>query len=138
MITDSASLLLEESSHHSTIHSDNQTCMRVIEQHNGQITQTANKDVRIKSDETPEGNDKTKDLINGEEIDKDINDKKAEYDKLYQHRKLRVSKNSQVTETEEANTSSSECYLEDCSPQKRREKRLKRKKRKSFMEILFV
>lgn len=38
----------------------------------------------------------------------------------------------------EGKESRDECLLEDCSPQKRREIRQKRKKRKSLMEILFV
>lgn len=142
MIADSVSSPLEQSSSHSTMYSTNQTSMRDIELSNRQIIQTANLDVRMKSNEISQENDKTKDLMNNEEIDKVINTKQAEhqFDEPCEREPVvnTGAKQSEVTETDEASVSSNECQLEDCSPQKRREKRQKRKKRKSLMEILFV
>ena len=144
MIAESVSSSLQQSSSHSTMYSANQTSiLRDIELSNGQIIQSAIKDIRIKSNEISQENDKTKDLVNNEEIDTDS--KESEHNKTDEacERELHVnseltSEQSEVTEANDGKTSSNECEMEDCSPQKRREKRMKRRKRKSLVEILFV
>ena len=126
------------------MYSTNQTSMlRNIELSNGQITQTAIKDIRIKPNEISQENNKTTNLLNNKEIDTDS--KESELDKIdgLRERELNVdqqlrSQQFEVTETDEVSTSGNECQVEDCSPQKRRERRQKRRKRKSLVEILFV
>ena len=117
--------------------------LRNIELSDVQITQTAIKDIRIKPNEISQENNKTANLLNDEEIDTDS--KESEHDKIDElcERELNVnqeltSQQFEVTETDEVGTSGNECQVEDCSPQKRRERRQKRRKRKSLVEILFV
>lgn len=142
MIANSVLSSQEQSSSHSIMYSNNQTSLRDIELANRQVTHTINKDESTKSNEILQGNDKTKDLKNSDEIDKDIKTVAVDNGHSEQPCQIELTEQFEFTKTDEtqdeANSSSNECNLEDCSPQKRREKRQKRKKRKSFKEILFV
>ncbi len=126
------------------MHSTNQTSMRDIELSNGQITRTGYSDGRLKPNEISQENDNPKDVMRNEEItevDKGTNNNQVEpkFDEPCEKGSLKLTaEQSEVIETDEASTSSNECHVEDCSPQKRREKRQRRRKRKSLMEILFV
>lgn len=148
MITDLGCSSPEKSPSYCSMNSANQTGIGDISQTNeGQIARKANKKAATKSNETSktqEGN-KTKDVLTNENIDKGIDTKEAELDTVDNACESKLAENtrydsiqSEIARADEASSSGNECCLEDCSPQKRREKRQKRKKRKSLMEILFV
>lgn len=133
------------------MYSTTQTSTRVIEQANGQIIQTVDKDVGTTLNEISEVKEKTEIFNNRlkNEIDKSakVDTKRVEVDQCehcVSDCETDQNINTVITETSEARIDrvgaldNSGNFLEDCSPQKRREKRQRRKKRKSLMEILFV
>ena len=140
MIAKSVSSSLEQSSSHVT----NQTSMRAIgesSEHSSICIRSGTKHPIVQFNEVSEENDNTEALVDSGGIYEDMNTMHDRYEECGElDERKQVVNTAKIKGTlDEASTSSrGSNILEDCSPQKRREKRLKKRKKKSLMEILFV